>query len=414
MAVVVRHKKTATAPDNPQAEVNKGEWNDSHDVSGLDFSVMGIYVGSTEPTLKTYAQWLVSRTGYWAWIDISGEAAGVTATIMTANASGSVNPLAAGYSRYFTAVINPANAVGSIAKLVATVAGDAVTAVVNPANASGMVAALTASYIRYMAGVVGTANSASAINKLVASYARYMTASVGVAAAVGAVNALVATVSGALPEITAGTISYRGTSGNLTPALPAGLTSGDLLICVSYQNGANSLSGYTALQSSTGTAMLFYKTAGGSESSPTVAVGGGGYAVMIRVSGWSAFGTASDTAGYDYESTSFSAATGGSVTTTVNNEIELIVCIGTDYGNNDGEYQWPNTNPHWNTVSGFANTLIASDAHILGNNAIGLALYSGVKAVAGSTGTTSTQFDMTYDTNPVDTLTQCRRLTIKP
>lgn len=32
MAIVVTHKKLATAPDQPDAEINKGEWNDTHDV----------------------------------------------------------------------------------------------------------------------------------------------------------------------------------------------------------------------------------------------------------------------------------------------------------------------------------------------------------------------------------------------
>lgn len=46
-----------------------GTWN----TITPNWSDLGIYVGVSEPSLKTYAQWLSSRTGYWAWIDISAE-----------------------------------------------------------------------------------------------------------------------------------------------------------------------------------------------------------------------------------------------------------------------------------------------------------------------------------------------------
>lgn len=167
--------------------------------SGVDSPPgFGIYVGTTEPILKTYAQWLSSRTGYWAWVDISSEVSGgVTATIMSANAVGLINPLSSAFARYVTADINPANAIGDITALVAQVtAPGQVSAEVKSANSTGMVSLLTAAYIRYIAAAMNPANSAGAISKLVASYARYMTATVGVAAATGAVNALVATVSG--------------------------------------------------------------------------------------------------------------------------------------------------------------------------------------------------------------------------
>ena len=31
---------------------------------------LGVYVGSTEPTYVTYAQWLATKSGYWAWLEI--------------------------------------------------------------------------------------------------------------------------------------------------------------------------------------------------------------------------------------------------------------------------------------------------------------------------------------------------------
>lgn len=268
----VTHKKVAVGADHPHAEINKGEWNDIHDVvmAPLD---MGIYVGTAEPVLKTYAQWLSSRTGYWAWIDISGEVYDVvTATVMAANASGSVNPLAAGYSRYVTAVINPANAVGSIAKLVAQVtAPGQVSAEVKAANATGMVAALTSAYIRYMAGAVGAANSAGAIDKLVASYARYMTASVGAANAAGAIAKLVATVTaagGPAAYINTGTeVVQTYGSGAADVPYPASIQANDLLLLVVAGGDGTTPSGFTVLiAGGNGPNGLFYRVCTGSES----------------------------------------------------------------------------------------------------------------------------------------------------
>jgi hypothetical protein len=62
--------------------------NEKHSAANL-WSQLGIYVGIVEPSLGTYNQWVSGLSQYWAWIDISQEAAdglgfgllsGVTAT----------------------------------------------------------------------------------------------------------------------------------------------------------------------------------------------------------------------------------------------------------------------------------------------------------------------------------------------
>lgn len=57
MAVVVKHKKTATFADQPGVEINRGEWNDSHDITGLAaVATSGAYSDLTgKPTLGTLA-----------------------------------------------------------------------------------------------------------------------------------------------------------------------------------------------------------------------------------------------------------------------------------------------------------------------------------------------------------------------
>ncbi len=59
----------------------------------ISWADLGIYVGVVEPSLVSFAVWNASRTGYWAWIDISqepigngfGSLLGVTATTSVAN-----------------------------------------------------------------------------------------------------------------------------------------------------------------------------------------------------------------------------------------------------------------------------------------------------------------------------------------
>lgn len=36
MTITVKHKKVATAPDDPQYEINSTEWNDEHEIAGID------------------------------------------------------------------------------------------------------------------------------------------------------------------------------------------------------------------------------------------------------------------------------------------------------------------------------------------------------------------------------------------
>jgi hypothetical protein len=53
---------------------------------------LGVFVGVEEPVgLKTYAEWAATRTGYWSWIDISGEpVSNGIATLVAVTASTSV------------------------------------------------------------------------------------------------------------------------------------------------------------------------------------------------------------------------------------------------------------------------------------------------------------------------------------
>lgn len=57
MAVLIKHKKTATFADQPGVEINKGEWNDNHDITGLAaVATSGAYADLTgKPTLGTLA-----------------------------------------------------------------------------------------------------------------------------------------------------------------------------------------------------------------------------------------------------------------------------------------------------------------------------------------------------------------------
>lgn len=50
------------------------------------FADLGIFVGTAEPPMKTYAEWVTSRTGYWSWIDISSQIQAVS----VASAGGAV------------------------------------------------------------------------------------------------------------------------------------------------------------------------------------------------------------------------------------------------------------------------------------------------------------------------------------
>ncbi len=55
MAITVTHKKVATLPDQAGAEINKAEWNDTHQVTGLStVAETGSYNDLTDkPTIPT-------------------------------------------------------------------------------------------------------------------------------------------------------------------------------------------------------------------------------------------------------------------------------------------------------------------------------------------------------------------------
>jgi len=67
--------------------VGSGAWElQGMRAMNLNFADLGVYVGASQATFdankKTYAQWLIDKTGYWSWMDISNETAFASATII--------------------------------------------------------------------------------------------------------------------------------------------------------------------------------------------------------------------------------------------------------------------------------------------------------------------------------------------
>lgn len=88
MAASVKHKKVAVGLDDPNVEINKGEWNDDHDISGVVQSVVAgtnITVDNTDP-----ANPVVSSTAEAGPADLSYTF--ITSPIVPSDLGGSANP----------------------------------------------------------------------------------------------------------------------------------------------------------------------------------------------------------------------------------------------------------------------------------------------------------------------------------
>jgi hypothetical protein len=117
-------------------------------VSGLPFDswTRGVYIGSTAPTLVSYAQYMATGTGYFAWLDISAAGASVvnaSATIASASGSGAATGITAAVTRYMTATLAAVSGQGSAAAISAA-ATRYVTATLTQAAGSGTAAPIIA------------------------------------------------------------------------------------------------------------------------------------------------------------------------------------------------------------------------------------------------------------------------------
>jgi hypothetical protein len=208
----------------------------------------------------------------------------------------------------------------------------------------------------------------------------------------------------------AGAVSWRANSGNLTPALPTGLQQGDLMVLLKRGSSQNAPSGWTVHDSTPLLANICYKVAGASESAPTTSTTQAGGAVILAFRGgaWGSIPSGS------VESQGSGAVVVSSVTTPEANCLILVFTGGQDDGATDGEGNWPNTSPHWNSVTGTATSVAVEATYGSGNILLGLAAYYATVSAQGSSGTTTVEFDCVQDAGSMGKTTGARTLIIEP
>lgn len=177
------------------------------------FAVLGIYAGPTPPDgMKTYSEWVSSKTGYWAYIQVAAttvaslsvaRASGyvsaldasvagyIQAVLASGNTTGTSSPLTATAVRYIQAVFAIANSPGSISPLIAAVnSADTVSAALGTALSGGSVSALTATFIRFVQTSLAYGSANGTENPLSAAFIRYMSGQFSNASAGGSISPL--------------------------------------------------------------------------------------------------------------------------------------------------------------------------------------------------------------------------------
>jgi hypothetical protein len=124
---------------------------------------LGVYIGVAEPAgLKTYAEWLATKAGYWSWVDISGEPASAgAATLASTLVATSVRALT-GAGTPLAALLN-ATATTSTIALTGAATGSLGGASIVSVSMSATVSALTGVAIggATLVGVTATSSVAA-------------------------------------------------------------------------------------------------------------------------------------------------------------------------------------------------------------------------------------------------------------
>lgn len=180
----------------------------------------------------------------------------------------------------------------------------------------------------------------------------------------------------AIAYVNAGTVSTAGGANNITVALPASVTQGNLLILFAALSGRTFSSvtqSYTqiATRTTTPTFWVGYKFAGASETAPVLTASGSltsGSAVIVQYSGVASLGTAGSG-----NSSSSGSVTTNSITTTVADE-QVISFYEGSYVGAPVAFTW--------TAPGSTTTRVNSAQSSTSN---GLLIVDEVQATAGAT-----------------------------
>jgi hypothetical protein len=181
----VRHTFLSSLPDGPDPTLlQPSHWNSSHTLDGVVETIngvspdaqgniditgssvatppdMGIYVGTVAPLdMITYEAWLVSRTGYWAfWQITTGLDIYASAILSSATADGAIFALGARHANYEVSTASLTTAAGTIQALTSTSAVGAHGTIAN-ATAIGAINVLTSLATAYV--TVAIENSVTA------------------------------------------------------------------------------------------------------------------------------------------------------------------------------------------------------------------------------------------------------------
>lgn len=191
--------------------------------------------------------------------------------------------------------------------------------------------------------------------------------------------------------------SLAGGTGDVTPTVPGGTQLNDVLLLMVESYAADSApstpSGYSLLTSSitssgTGTRLtVFWKRHSGSESNPTIAdTGDHQVAIILPVRGCRTSGNPWDAVATDVKSVASTSLTWPSVTTTVNEALVVYIATASqDLSTNQFDL---------GSTGDFTNATLTGTTHLFGGGTIsgnggGFGVNTGVKEMAGATGTST-------------------------